>query len=1143
MGKKTRKQGRGFASQKASETIYIQRLVTLPEKEKNYRAFGFIEHLRNDKSSYKEQRTSYFLGKKRLRDIIFCNMDFRKKRITVDFSVKSLGLKGDLDWAAKVICSYSDEINKYIEIRDKFDRAYLLGNGELARDLANESKKTFGLNVWTVQAELLAARITGDSKKINSYISDNPVVNENSESLINNEVTKIDPNVSASRFKFSIGSNMEEMRNNGNIPASQMAEFFHMYSPDITIDNPENFLTNFQMMPIVDYYTYCIRLVRHLVINNQSDEVCDFIKKVITYINDEAVDFIANKIGIGYRKKISKGNELYLDACKKYEQGNYSDCLKILAEIINDDPKNIVLLELASKCEYRDGIEFNLSGISGEILVFLRRFTSGKYDQVDIDRFEKLSLIHSYSDWSFLMSGFLKRFGEGKDEKELKPFYDFSETMTTFINPFAYDFVKLSKSYIDMGIDSDWLNYWIDVRENSLSSISAFDKHITLGINNERAIKIIADCNYENKKNEIALRFYTDQKGDDKIIKDHCLLRSIRILCYVNRHEDALKIAAEKLVIRDSLFRIPLDFIIEKCSPILKTISADGVLNLAIVYHHENQRNGKVLQKLSICCYHYFRLKELNRLSCMDSLFEDKKSRYFSREILSEPVLDGFPRFFTSQHDVLLFRLSLLRGLVLKSSSDEQEIKDLIRELTSFSKIFLNELVRGEIGSGRIFLEKEKLLKLVSNKIREDYKALKEDLSDYDGLEDGHISDIDNDEDAAYILDDNLKKLTLLYLLIRDDYAVNKTYGLDNYLNLNIRHGGMVNHLWKPFKANNLVCELNSNGEYEANVAWEEYYPLIKKELTSLLNQSLAKFTKSMNEIINEAKGWVHVNTGEFADEKKIFNFLFDIDSLETSLRNIKESDNVEGFVLSTFRLLDTMLDESLEEAKSRVLSILRAKIQNCFDHLVEEITQIGFGNDSYIYRVVSNCRAQSNQSVEEFAKWFNYKESGNQPLPLDLVIETVHHNTSSYYPNVKHKIDVSDSKDKLLIKAKYITHFFDIFSLLINNAFQHSGEQETLSMNVSIESEDGRINVIFSNSISHKKIDFISKTIQEIMQKRLPNFEKYAYKDNGSGVCKVKKILTRDIGLDSDVSVKIENNQFLVAFSCDSTIVSENYE
>lgn len=1120
---------------KDSEILRKLKLI-LDERKRNKKATIFINNLRCDNSRYRLQKRKYFFSNKTLRDIALCDMDCRSGQMILDYGVSLIDLEDSLDWAADIICSYSDEINEHIQIKERFESKYLLGKLEEANEILNISKSKFGMNLWNIQAELLIFRTDKNNQIFNDYLEINPAKNENSETFISNIISQINPSITASRYKFSIESNMEEMRNLGIRDNYKIAEFFNLYNPKINIEKPEIYFSQFQMLPLVDYYNSCIRLIRHLSKTDNKKRTEPFLKKIASKINDKNINFISYKNEFTKPKYITSINLTYLDACRLYTQAKYGECSLILKKIILEDPTNLVMLELLSKCSTRVDPDFTFNGVVGEFFDYLKKFNSGNYDRLDLERFEKLAISHSYNDWSFLLVGLLKKYGEGKDDEDINYLYEFSENISTYLNPFSSDFDRLCCIESKPIYDEKWTKYWRESSKKIINGDSCFNEYKDLEIDHNRLLKTIADTHFSHLNYSSALSVYSSISDVDKQIHDHCLLRSIRCLCDTGDHENLLEMSANKLLTNDGRHRLPLEYIIEKCAKSLKSLSQNGVINLAIIYHFYNQRNSDFLQKLSLCCYHYFKLNGIDIKYDFNDLKYDEKLIFFVGEILNEDVLDGLPRFFNGQNEILEFRIKILRSLINHVGDDEKRLLNLFSKLTSTSKVYLGELVRGEIGSGRVTIDKEKLVSLISTEIKNDYKELKNALKDIEKVEENHIKENEEKNDYFYIVDENLRSLFLLFLHIRDEYAINKSYGLDNYLNLNIRHGGMVNHLWKSIKENNLACEKNSTGEYENNKFWEEHYPFRTKESVKNIHETLITFTKTMDSLINEAKGWVHVNTGEFPDEKKIFNFVFDFDSLDLSLNYLRESSSVEEFIVSIFKLLDEMLDSSLAEAHKRLNTDFRNKTHNCFDKLATSLK----GSDTHLHRIASKTKGELNTSIDELILWFDYKGLGRRPLPLSVLVETVYKNVASYFPEKTSNIDITSSAGRCLIRGELIHNFFDIFNLLITNAFEHSGCKDNLLIIVKVEISKNVISFLISNNINEEYLENIKNEILQINMKKLPEFEKHAYKDKGSGVCKVKKILNKDIGLSSEVFVALEKEIFNINFDCDQSVVAE---
>ncbi|PWQ93737.1 hypothetical protein [Leucothrix arctica] len=1137
--KKRVKSGKKFTPVSSKELDDLRKITYIKnETERNKKSILFLNKLRIEKSRNKSQRRKYIFNHKDLREIALCSISRRKSHVILDYSAKEIDLMSSLEWAIDLINAYSNEINEYIYLRQEFEKKYLLGYTEEAKKIISNFKNKYGLSVWGTEAELLTHRNDTNNHIFNDYLDINPVGNEHSENYLSNIITKINPSITASRYTFLIESNMEEMKKIG-LNEYKEVEFLNLYSPSMDIKNPQVILARLQTLPIFDYYTNCIRLIRHIS-KKHKKEAAFFLEGISKKINDENIDFICYKSGFKKPSRITKNNISFLDACKLYYQGKYEECSDILKKLVHEDPSNLIILELLSKCVSRVDIDYSLEGLVGEVLEYFKKFNSGKYDKLDLDVFRKIALSHSYNDWSFILTGSLKKYGEGKDDSDINYLYDYSENLSTFINPFSSDFG--SCCYIDSKpvYDEIWLDFWKETGRESTGKRLITSEFKSISVDDDRLSKAIADTHYYNNSYPKSLDCYNSISNADKQIHDHALLRSIRCLCNMGDYEKLLGFSAEKLLSNDGRYRLPLEYIIDKCAKSIKVLDENSLINLAIVYHFHNQRNGEFLQKISLCCNQYFRKMKITSNYNFNDFPYNEKLSFFVEEILTEDVLDGLIRFFNGQDDVILFRIKLLRSLINYNISYSIKNKSIIKKLSEISKSYLGEMVRGEIGNGKVIIDKDKLKPIIISGISSDYKSLKEGLKGVHRLEeshirDSHIRDRDSDEDDNYfyIVDEKLKRLGLMFLHIRDEYAVNKSYGLDNYLNLNIRHGGMVNHLWSPIKANNLSCEKNSDGEYEDNDFWKNHYSLRTKESLKEINTALVVFTKSMDSLITEAKSWIHVNTGEFLDENKIFNFGFDYEQLDLFLDCLNTSTSVEEFIEFSFKQLDEMLDKCLDEAKERISEDFKENTSKCFDKLMSNIR----GNDTHLHRHISKTKIEFSASIDELTTWFDYKKTSKHPLSLDTIVKIVFDNISNYFPETTAKLN-NKVHHNCLIRGDLIPNFFDIFSLLITNSFEHASLRNNLEINVIVNIENNIINFNISNTCNKSKISHLKIRAQEIQSIRLTEFEKYANQDKGSGVCKVKKILNKDIGQSSEVIVETVNDMFFVRFNCNTDII-----
>ncbi|MCX9487249.1 hypothetical protein IG512_17540, partial [Vibrio cholerae] len=250
----------------------------------------------------------------------------------------------------------------------------------------------------------------------------------------------------------------------------------------------------------------------------------------------------------------------------------------------------------------------------------------------------------------------------------------------------------------------------------------------------------------------------------------------------------------------------------------------------------------------AIVCDQYYRLLgnkdgEILGLICEDILdlmgIEDANSikipdgeefTYFFSEVLSPAALEKID-IFESAEEVYIFRFYIIKTLLIKL--DDSELReDLFRNLEKLIK----ETCITECGLGKIEVDflsvKSGLIKLLSNTFDSLKISEKKKVSDSDYTEvvtkKGTFT-VSNNEYFVDILD--------FYLQVRDVFTLSPTNGLDYFLNMNIRHGGIVNLLWGPAKKHNLCYLKTDKGHFEKNQYWFDQNPyMTPKTRTELDN-------------------------------------------------------------------------------------------------------------------------------------------------------------------------------------------------------------------------------------------------------------------------------------------------------------------
>ncbi|WP_206781930.1 hypothetical protein, partial [Klebsiella variicola] len=116
------------------------------------------------------------------------------------------------------------------------------------------------------------------------------------------------------------------------------------------------------------------------------------------------------------------------------------------------------------------------------------------------------------------------------------------------------------------------------------------------------------------------------------------------------------------------------------------------------------------------------------------------------------------------------------------------------------------------------------------------------------------------------------------------------------------------------------------------------------------------------------------------------------------------------------------------------------------------------------------------------------------------------------------------------------------ILTLLFENAVKHSNFKDSCHINIHVYESGAKININVNNKINAPLNSDEQKIIYDINEDLEKNIIDNSTKDNGSGLYKVKKILTHHLKTDSKVYISCKDTDFnvFISFSKIGNIIHE---
>jgi hypothetical protein len=344
------------------------------------------------------------------------------------------------------------------------------------------------------------------------------------------------------------------------------------------------------------------------------------------------------------------------------------------------------------------------------------------------------------------------------------------------------------------------------------------------------------------------------------------------------------------------------------------------------------------------------------------------------------------------------------------------------------------------------------------------------------------------------------------YLQVRDVFTLSPTNGLDYFLNMNIRHGGIVNLLWGPAKKHNLCYLKKDKGNFEKNQYWFDQNPYMAPKTRTELDNAFREFSIGLDKKIQEIKHYIHINTGEFSDNEKAFNYFTDQDFIERLIDSITKDSFVEDVVEEIIDNLVEKTDESLASLKEYIDGDYRSGINQLFDTLKGVVVASRYRFEE-LTRIIRLAQREINEKVDELMVWMEWKNEASQGFLLGSSVDAAKEMILELHPNRQVDIEFQDINKKF-IKGEHFRKFVMIFLILIDNAVVHTKEEEVASLSINIDSKDNFIMLTIANKIDPDDNRISVEKLKAINEKINLAYIDDANKESGSGLFKIKKVI-----------------------------------
>lgn len=1087
--------------------------------------------------------------------------DIRQSRLIPN----SKNLEGELAWNIFAIKKHSQEINKFISLKQEFEEAFLLCEFSLADELLNDIEQSICKSLWSIENRFLLAEYKDGIESNWEMQSDLAKTVKEPIVLFFIDHFSKRAEIRTSYFRYqNLFENQINLDKNQILGSVYEYLYFRLNYPEyIGYESFPLFLTVESTSSIVDRYMLLRDVIFEILGGGDETEV-NIIKKIIPDIlniitSDNTLKQINNYITPDNLIMVGDSVE-FLDLLDIYTRGEFDVCLEKIPQLLEEFPTAIEFYEIYTKSLLeinKDFIPTNVSPIIDETMLNLYRLYSQSTQTEDAkEKLFKVVLAFYSCGWAkqlfSLVNHQVNVNSEYVPHKLLYPvysrfnnprilnFYSDNEDLSKVSEFFFQQFGQNKAICVNEMISKSLLEALISDTEIYDNKKSLYIGRILIKLNKYEDAK----KHYENllKFSELQLPTTSYEEVINNLFISYIKLNEYRqaTILFVDSY-----LHNQYLVTRFN--KQGLLNVLEKNS----CAGLEDAIDLPIFYKVASFDSYSQYVAYDIFISEHSIEKPM-QLFDLSNKFEQKKYIYFLREVCTSEILHH-SIFFEGSDDIENERILILKEL-LKIDKENEDL--YIEELTEISKKTAIRKTIREVNKGRIFVNIQQLKSIEASNIKEGFNRYKELenysqdkglvaidpslelISNYLKLIEEEQKDEGSIDDPAYI------SFKVMFLELRDKFLHSKECGLDACLSTRIRHGTLANHIRSVFESLNLVSRKDKSGEYHDIDYWDIRIPYSVHNKRNKIQVILKEFSQEIDALIERIiKEHIQIYTEKHTSKPDaLFNYAFPRKYLKLLFFDVKNIQEHNKFLDYSFKVLEDFTNIHLEKVRSFFRKELKDSFLTIISNLDSDIKKV-IGDTPFVDLTTSimTCSTNIQNELDNISEWFDFSNpSIDHPLAVETLIQTSVEITNSIYPNDQLSPMIEDVDENIRFTS---VNFIYIMRNLLDNIIIHS-EIPSEELHVEIKFKHIKDNILrltiinnISENVDQIQLNSILKETQETWHAQKDDFDRINV-EGGSGFDKIRRILLVDMGCKKpDFNYLIEDDFLSILIDMDPPI------
>ncbi|GAB1044679.1 MAG: hypothetical protein SPiBPW_30480 [Shewanella algae] len=1001
-------------------------------------------------------------------------------------------------WTTQII-HYKSKVNSFLKLKEKTERNILLGLFDEALSNLKDIQKLFGHSYWLVQTKLsLLSFIGKDNEALNTYKElfencNRPVEERDLDIILSNSSN----DRTSERNDYSFEAILEGL----DTYEAKALEFMFRFDP-LNFDE-QDFKYVFQYLfptNVIDKYLALCRMA--MICRAKGDIKSEIVKGFLTlenHINDYK---LANISRLQSDEIIlQEEDKAIIDICDTYMTGDFNSVAKKCETYLNKWPNISNAYEFyVNSLIATDGPScFIETSLIHHIINLIRNYIVGRGD-VSFSTLNKVFQQFNHFDIMPLVKLIELKSNICHDANAVKTLYSFLDINGSTFNPFRND-VSTEKS----------ISYTIAKGTN--------DNIYSLDIPEYRKLKWHADKLFNENNYPEALILYKRIKNCPLHLEDEIRAKIALSMIKSGECQNTVEYISNSFFKNSkNVWKLPKELLFKEIndSENINLESIDTVITIYLLLKHDYTEH----QVISLYLNDYLTQFGINSPSKLRP--KCHKQRFLLKNICDLSILEGL-NIYRSNNEMILERVNILSNLISEKGEEEkvkEELDFMIHQYTKNSCI--KKLGKGKlhVDQSKVFAESKKLLANVFNEL-----VLELDKEELSPQIEKSVSVTQKDQKIV-ITDRKAFNLALFIMLeIRDIYTLNPMFGLDNSLNVDIRHNGIVPRLRSVFEKHDLLCK-QVNGEYLDNDFIEDCFKSsLTQDYYKRLQDAFKTFSKSINNFLIRIKNnYMQIGTDDLSSIDSLFKFSFESDEVNNMISLIKSDSNFDEIIKWNINSLDRKAEGLIKTGKEIITNVLSERVDVFFKELKAVSNELK--NNSYrVNEKISLAKTDFTSASHEVSCWLDFVKSSGEHFNINIPILEALNFVQNLFPKVnvslQHAAITSATYD-----GKHLKSFIRVFIMLFENSVSRRKFDKKCELVIRWNEKDNTSKLVVSSlskKIDLEKIEEINKTVNNI------NYLDKASRDKNSGFFKIKKIFEQDLNAKNQIELFADGESFKV--------------